>query len=624
MIVSIENYAEGYSAEEDLAANDSGDKSTSTSKEGSAREGGEELIKGTLGGGLAGSEKRDKRRRLLSRDLAVGLNGNRPDFSGAMILYGLYLWQICPVRSFSYVPVVAGKRGAYRSLSELQAEYPWLSEEGIRQTLKRAERVLKDDFIVDRKNFEADRGKLHFRISDRLIKKFGFKKEGKKGFIEVEIQDVVDHGELGAILLANLRYVTDEKHNSEPLRDERGNIYRELSATKLTKVRCDRNADEKAIIPRSRKAVSEAIGRLKACGAIIEHSEKPGFYRLKMASDDVTRVASCVTNVADAVTRVAGQKANVSRKANNDGDLCEIVEMPDTNTYPKSDTKCLSTSTVSRCSPVNVVGEKVSAGGKKLMELVSQNLSACAHVYSSHRKVSFVGDEFCEGTTLYLPNSDLEVSSKSWHEDLPYDIISVHPGRNFAFSRKVQIDEALEEFISNHRIFGVVIPKQEIADLRALFEAHPHFQLEHLEELFAFTQPQRNGEGLGQVTAVKKGWDFCYWALRVHDLKTFLRYRRQLIREWYVYNKCLFGWIEDFNDDREGPPRWDYSGMEEPYFSLAFADEEKIPVTYEQIAPYDCIENPHLAFRPVYYAEFVGEPTVVYVEHDCNPIGIAA
>src|SRR4051812_14548278 len=108
---------------------------------------------------------------FFSRELAVKINPKRPDITAAVILYGLYLWQSTPVQPFGYVPVVNGKRGCYRSLSELQSEYPWLSDEGIRLAIERAEEALKGHFVVVRDHPKAERGKLHFWISPSLIKK---------------------------------------------------------------------------------------------------------------------------------------------------------------------------------------------------------------------------------------------------------------------------------------------------------------------------------------------------------------------------------------------------------------------------------------------------------------------
>jgi hypothetical protein len=121
------------------------------------------------------SSGNDNEIRLFSRELASYLNPERPDITGAMILYGLYLWQKTPIPKFHYVPMVNGQRGSYRSLSELSKEYPWMCEERIRKALIRLEKRLgKTWFIVDRKNSGAERKKLHFWISAALIKKFKF------------------------------------------------------------------------------------------------------------------------------------------------------------------------------------------------------------------------------------------------------------------------------------------------------------------------------------------------------------------------------------------------------------------------------------------------------------------
>ena len=317
-----------------------------------------------------GEEEDQKRIRYFSRELATRINRKRPDVTAAMILYGLWLWQRQPVWSFSYTPMVNGERGCYRSLSELQKDYPWLTEEAIRKGLNRAEKALKDGFVIDRSNPDAERGKLHFWISPNIIKRYGFNASGKKGYLAVTVQDVIDYGMVEAVLIRNLEHITAPKRNSVPVKDDQGRIYRELSPNTLTKPRAIGMASKAhpSLVPQDGNGSVAPSHRGR--GLHRTHKKK-GFYCLKgdeetvtKVADVVTKVASGVSKVASAVTKVARQDEVVSCKVADNKDLCSVSETSITNTgpnpYSNTTRKCLFTETAPLRGSVPVLGGNIS------------------------------------------------------------------------------------------------------------------------------------------------------------------------------------------------------------------------------------------------------------------------
>ena len=82
----------------------------------------------------------------------------------------------------------------------------------------------------------------------------------------------------------------------------------------------------------------------------------------------------------------------------------------------------------------------------------------------------------------------------------------------------------------------------------------------------------------------------------------FVHYLPQIVKEHYIYNEGAQDPAEDgFPWSDDGKPIFDYSGMPEPYLSLAFRDHPTTPITH--------VEDTKMGERyqrPVFYAEFVG------------------
>ena len=554
----------------------------------------------------AGSGEEDEKTLLFSKELATKINPKRPDITASIIIYGLYLWQKTKVKPFSYVPKVNGLRGSYRSLSDLREEFPWLTEEGIRKAVWRAEKALKGAFIVDDENPEAERSKLHYWISPKLIEKYRFA-EKRKGLLQVKAGDVLKFGMMEAVLISNLAYVTDEARNSEPVTDDEGRIYRELSPTTLTEEREDLDGNMKSILPCKRNKVSEALAHLLAEGVMFEHPVKRGFYRLKTASESVSKVADDAPKVASGVSKVARRNEGMPLKPCVDEALRAFPKTSDTNTCSNADSnscsKCIINDTGKLRSPVSFFPSQMSAGAKKLIQLVDDGLAA--YRQKPARQSKLVYDKGHEN--VYGPVFDKSMPKCDWHVHQPYgDIVYGLPGK--PYSRKAEIREALDD-IKSH-IKPKMRTSKDMKKLRELFESHPQLQAEHIFDLFEDINPQSGKWGFGPIERPKKGHDDCHWMRSIGTLRQFLRYLPQLIKE--VGGKRHFEL-----SPKNGIPVKCYDDLEEPFFSMAFSESSKEAITYVV----DCDNG---EWRPVYYAEYMKLPTVDVAEHEWNPIQEAA
>ncbi len=565
----------------------------------------------------SGGDQGDKT-LLLSRELAVKLNPDKADFSGSLILYGLYLWQIQKIRPFAYTPMVDGKRGCYQSLSDLHAEYPWLSEEGIRVILRRCAETLGKNFIVDAKNPGAIRNKFHFHLSPLLIKKYGFN-QGKagsmstaKGLIGLSKLDAANYGVLEAVLLHNLRYVTLEEHNTDPLVDDDGRIYRELSPTKLTKLVEDQEGSIKPILPVSREAVSKALSTLKQAEAIAEHPDRRSFYRVTDASETaatgVIKVADSVIKVASAVNRVARRKVAIDCKPFTGLALQPFVETSDRNTDRNSDRKCISASPVSRSSTENGEASELSAGAKELVKIINDSLEA-------FRQKPTAPDNRAD-LDAYKCFEVLDYDNRQFlGYDLFYDVVNLEPYSGKPYSRKAELEEFMEQMLQKFQFERWTFSGEERMQVRQLFVQHPLLTAEHLLEVMNHSPWN---PGVGYNAKPKKGHDYWHWARRITNPSAFLHYLPQLICEYAAWS--LQEDVGDLDLDDKGRPIFDYSMLPRPLLDIAFGPQSAIPITH--ISEED--EDGDYFRRPVYYPEFVGLPITEYVTFEDNPLMMAA
>jgi len=245
--------------------------------------------------------------------------------------------------------------------------------------------------------------------------------------------------------------------------------------------------------------------------------------------------------------------------------------------------------------------------------------------YAPHRpKIIYDGDEFCEASSFEDPVTGRPVDwDYTAHNELHYNAIGKDSYTGKVYSRKAEIDYIIHDTKQALRLRDFKYTSQDIKGLRQLLEKYGQLHFELIEELIRFANPQTSAFA-GQVKADQWGHDSFYFALRIDSLKTFLRYFRSLVKEYYLFNNEIEYdiWSVDQPRDEEGKPIFDYEMMPEPYLSLAFEGDTTNPITFVDAEPYDRYENPEPVKRPVYYAEWVGLPTIDVVEHEANPIGV--
>ena len=441
-----------------------------------------------------GGEEEEDKTLMLSRELALFINPKQADLTASLIIYGLYTWQVSKRNPFGYNPKINGKLACYRSLRELVEDYPWLRHNSILKALNRAAAKLKNDFImrVVKRNGQAQ---LHFLLSDNLIKKYKFDcselhtkgdrdgniiakywKRRKSGLIGFQKSDAIRYGMMGAILISNLKYVVDPDNNVEPLKDDAGNIYRELSPTALTKPMEDKNGEMKPPLPVSSDTITRELKYLKDAGMFCEHAVQNNFYMLVSTMKRVEGDAAEVTTIAAEVNTHAAEVNSKSEvpdcKPCEMNDLQSKIETLDSNRDDNEDRKCVIQETSPLRCDVPWQDAEMSDGVKKLMALVNEGLSAfrqrdktdvpkfnindhAVYRVDDYDRVSIIGYEL-----------DYEFIKADWHTGKPY-------------TRKLEVDNYMKECETLFCIKGLPYTHKDKAKLRELFEDHPKFTPGH-------------------------------------------------------------------------------------------------------------------------------------------------
>ena len=173
--------------------------------------------------------------RFFNPDLAIDvqkkLKAKKPDITAAFILSYLQSWKKAASRRFTGSRV---QNAVYRSLEQIQEDLPWIDKATIQRAIGRLERAFPKDFKVDRLGSKV----TNYLISDKLIRDY-FGKRARN--LSVCVNDAAKHGVLEAVLIRNLEYKTQPENVSNPVTDEIGRIYGEMSAMALTVPRESRN-----------------------------------------------------------------------------------------------------------------------------------------------------------------------------------------------------------------------------------------------------------------------------------------------------------------------------------------------------------------------------------------------
>jgi len=131
--------------------------------------------------------------------------------------------------------------------------------------------------------------------------------------------------------------------------------------------------------------------------------------------------------------------------------------------------------------------------------------------------------------------------------------------------------------------------KDELIEVRQLFESHSLLTYGHIAALVNYTSPQKHPLIFENKGLIGKGHDWAYFARRIRSLKQFLKYLPQLVREHYVEELSE---QSEFEYGEDGMPIFEFHKMPSPFMELAFdvANEKpewndqslKTPTTYRK------------------------------------------
>ena len=537
-----------------------------------------------------GGEEEEDITLMLSRELALDINAKQADLTASFILYGLYTWQVSKRKAFVYNPTINGKPVAYRSVRELEEDYPWLAHNSILKALRRAEVSLHGEFIMELRKYRGQ-DQLHFLLSDKLIKKYKFDlaykqfqfsetgerlgskwKREKSGLISFQRNDAIKYGTMGAILVGNLRYVLDLNRNVEPLEDAAGNIYRELSPTALTKAVEDAKGEMKAPLPVSPDTITRTLGDLKNRRIIFEHPLENNFYTLVSTMKPLEGNAAEVNTLAAEVNTLAAEvntKTEVMRcNAQHMSDIQLLFETSDSNRDRNTDGKCVITQSVSlrETDCVDDVDEAFVVRKNILLSASDEAIRL-----SVQRQNSLVPCFDIRDFAVYHVEDANKVKLIGY--DLEHEFVMADRDTGKPYTRELEV----ENFMVECKLMFSLSFRYTKADerkLRNLFVAHPSFTPDVVHDLIYHDYLD------GIPEAPKKGHDFDFFARKITSVTLFLRYLPQLIREKHLNRQGLVEWE---HHPVTKLPMFDYSYMEEPLLTMAFADG-KTPVAWHYIS----------------------------------------
>jgi hypothetical protein len=259
----------------------------------------------------------------------------------------------------------------------------------------------------------------------------------------------------------------------------------------------------------------------------------------------------------------------------------------------------------------------MSEGAKKLMDMIKVRLASYRQKQGSRSgRIIYDGEEFCEASSIEFDGIPVDCEYLPEHE-LHYDSVGKDFNTGKPYTRKAEIANVIKDIKGELKSRGIKYTAKNIARLKGLLEHNDALRYDELMELIGHVQPQRFNTLAGRNREEKTGHQHHFFARRVNDLEDFLKYLPQLVREYYVLEHTdPEYWHLTLEKDDKG--RWilDYDGMQEPFLSLAFKDNNTHPITFVDIDPQDWNSGQ----RPVYYAEYVGLPTVEIGEFELNPI----
>ena len=431
------------------------------------------------------------------------------------------------------------------------------------KALNRSEVALKGDLTIERGSRQ-----LHFLLSDRLKRMHS----SKEGFLGFRIIEATKHGLKAAVLLANLESTTEEEHNTDPVLDADGNIYRELSPYKLSKI------DEEtgvSILPFSKDVIEDEIKYLIGCKAITPHPIKKHFYTICLATEDKKWSAAKVYNTAAKVygsaAKVYSKNTKLECKVHNMNKLDKKNKTLDSNIDSNVDRKCILND-----KPLAqfVVIPKPLFCTTEMNNLIDDCNRQLAKV--DWNKLDEQVKAQVEASKVYRVVDYDEVVFDGL--DLPDDYYSAEL---LEFNRGKYINESMELLKIMLQSIKWKYTKGDLSDLQQLFIKHPSLAFEDVEKLLIHCA--------GDIDLGTGGTSKTWWGDKIGSLKQFLRYLPQIIVEYYRaenYVECfskdeyyesvsLYGLIDVFCEIKENEQFKVYFPLLDYYIAKTEAQIEK-------------------------------------------------
>jgi|GEM_PF-5624568 len=517
--------------------------------------------------------------RFFNPDLAIAvqkkLKAKKPDITGAFILSYLQSWKKAASRRFAGSRV---QNAVYRSLEQIQDNLPWIDKATVHRAIGRLEKALPKDFKVYRLGTKVLNYSISSKLMDEYFNNANGKQRKKPRYLSVYVEDAKKHGILEAVLVRNLEFKTQPLNVSNPVIDQTGRIYGEMSAVKLTSPRKSDNVidDIKAgILPFGRQAVQEAISKLKSTRIFVEHNERGGFYTLDRGRNDPgndreneqNRLSSNATVVSPNATVVSSNAIDLSPNATVSSVQIER-ERNELGNEIESDNKTSSISPLARPAEASLAFEypnlellnldesEFGLSDDPLIEVSPDpsipSIQSSLDSTPVHLPL-FFSDEFPD---LIVELNDrvqkLRNARKTPFEhiaryDLPFDHATSYNRlswlENQLFLNPIteqpidwsnfeeQIDVAVYELLDDLVIFKN-LPKEDMLEFRDHFKTYEGLSIQMVRKMLGrisevIVDPEYHRTQRGK-------FDHYYFAKRIKTLKTFNRYFKQLFRETFA------------------------------------------------------------------------------------------
>lgn len=484
--------------------------------------------------------------------IAKQLNPKQPDVAAATVLTNLSFWQ----QNFYPSTFIDGRRHSFRSLKQLHADCPYLTESAIHKAIQRLERELGAEFVIRR-----DKKVLYFSIGGATMERLKIEKRTRKKkeddstkHLSFLPDDAKKTGSIrSAVILNNLRYQLTQFR--EPKQDAAGNKYGQLSAVKLA-----------PILEFSADTISRALSEMCKDGHLIPHATDASFYALPDGFKGSIPPISAGAEVHAKAAEVHTTPAEVhSASAEVHGKAAEVHRGTPSNPNQITDAQNITTDVLPGC--INECGNEA--------------LNQCVRDVIKDRDYAGSASPPCDplivskGLTLLMHSAEAKLAKMrlegsvikpraSVHQDeLPYDIIDPYElAYEVVSERERTFYSALEEGIELLKVFfhheGFKVTMEEGAKFRQLLTDNPKITAMDLCELYLkvkyppliFTSRKDLVEShpVGILTKVKTP-------------SQFLKYLPQII--------VLLNW--------DGEEEWEWVSIDEPFNDLNYAYLGKAP-----------------------------------------------